>query len=39
MHAAETGHLVISTLHTLDAKDTINRIIKYGFPGDEPNKN
>src|SRR3982751_4318906 len=27
MHAAETGHLVFSTLHTLDATETINRII------------
>jgi len=25
--AAETGHLVLSTLHTLDAKETINRIV------------
>ncbi len=25
--AAETGHLVLSTLHTLDAKETINRYI------------
>lgn len=25
--AAETGHLVLSTLHTLDAKETINRIL------------
>src|SRR5439155_22243880 len=25
--AAETGHLVFSTLHTLDATETINRII------------
>ena len=25
--AAETGHLVVSTLHTLDATETINRII------------
>ncbi|MCK5808239.1 type IV pilus twitching motility protein PilT [bacterium] len=25
--AAETGHLVISTLHTLDAPETVNRII------------
>ncbi len=25
--AAETGHLVMSTLHTLDAQETINRII------------
>lgn len=27
LHAAETGHLVFSTLHTLDAKETVNRII------------
>ena len=27
MHAAETGHLVFSTLHTNDAKQTIDRII------------
>ena len=27
MHAAETGHLVLSTLHTLDAVETVNRII------------
>jgi twitching motility protein PilT len=27
LQAAETGHLVFSTLHTLDAKETINRII------------
>jgi twitching motility protein PilT len=27
LHAAETGHLVFSTLHTLDAAETINRII------------
>jgi twitching motility protein PilT len=25
--AAETGHLVLSTLHTLDAQETVNRII------------
>jgi twitching motility protein PilT len=25
--AAETGHLVFSTLHTMDAKETINRIL------------
>lgn len=31
LHAAETGHLVLSTLHTLDAKETINRIISV-FP-------
>ena len=27
LHAAETGHLVMSTLHTLDAVETVNRII------------
>jgi len=29
--AAETGHLVFSTLHTLDATETVNRIIDF-FP-------
>jgi len=29
--AAETGHLVLSTLHTLDAPETVNRIISI-FP-------
>lgn len=29
--AAETGHLVMSTLHTLDATETVNRIISI-FP-------
>ncbi len=31
LSAAETGHLVMSTLHTLDAPETINRIIDF-FP-------
>ena len=31
LDAAETGHMVYSTLHTLDAKETINRIISF-FP-------
>ncbi len=30
--AAETGHLVLSTLHTLDAPETINRIISVFAP-------
>lgn len=34
LHAAETGHLVLSTLHTLDAKETINRIISV-FPSND----
>ena len=29
--AAETGHLVLSTLHTMDATETVNRIIDF-FP-------
>jgi len=29
--AAETGHLVMSTLHTIDATETVNRIISV-FP-------
>lgn len=29
--AAETGHLVISTLHTIDCQETINRIVEF-FP-------
>ncbi len=31
LNAAETGHLVFSTLHTLDATETINRAIGF-FP-------
>ncbi len=31
LKAAETGHLVLSTLHTLDAAETINRILEF-FP-------
>ena len=27
LHAAETGHLVLSTLHTIDAAETVSRII------------
>jgi twitching motility protein PilT len=27
LHAAETGHLVLSTLHTIDAGQTVNRIV------------
>ena len=34
LSAAETGHLVLSTLHTVDAGQTINRIIGM-FPRDE----
>ncbi len=34
LHAANTGHLVVATLHTLDAKETISRIIGM-FPKEE----
>ncbi|PRQ02305.1 Twitching mobility protein [Enhygromyxa salina] len=34
MLAAETGHLVFSTLHTVDATETINRIVQM-FPREE----
>jgi twitching motility protein PilT len=37
LHAAETGHLVFSTLHTLDAKETVNRIVGT-FPPEEQNR-
>ncbi|HEX7899836.1 MAG TPA: PilT/PilU family type 4a pilus ATPase [Planctomycetota bacterium] len=33
MHAAETGHLVFSTLHTNDAKQTLDRVID-AYPPD-----
>jgi twitching motility protein PilT len=31
LHAAESGHLVLSTMHTLDAAETIGRMIEF-FP-------
>ena len=34
IQAAETGHLVISTLHTLDATETVNRVIDL-FPPEQ----
>ena len=34
LSAAETGHLVLSTLHTVDAAETVNRIIDF-FPESE----
>lgn len=37
LHAADTGHLVFSTLHTTDAKDTLNRLVSY-FPSDEQHR-
>jgi twitching motility protein PilT len=35
MKAAETGHLLISTLHTADATSTINRIMAMFSPGEQ----
>jgi len=37
MSAAETGHLVFTTLHTLDAQETINRILTV-FPVHQHNQ-
>jgi twitching motility protein PilT len=37
LHAANTGHLVVSTLHTLDAKESISRIIAM-FPQEEQSR-
>ena len=37
LSAAETGHLVLSTLHTVDAGQTINRILGM-FPTEEENQ-
>jgi twitching motility protein PilT len=37
LSAAETGHLVLSTLHTVDATETINRLIDL-FPPHERNQ-
>ena len=37
LSAAETGHLVLSTLHTIDAGQTVNRIIGM-FPVEEENQ-
>jgi twitching motility protein PilT len=37
LHAANSGHLVLSTLHTLDTKETLDRIIGI-FPPHEQNR-
>jgi twitching motility protein PilT len=37
MQAAETGHLVVSTLHTTDATETVNRIVDM-FPKEQQNQ-
>jgi len=35
LSAAETGHLVLATLHTVDAMDTINRIVDFFTPHEQ----
>ena len=35
LSAAETGHLVLATLHTVDAQDSINRIIDFFTPHEQ----
>ena len=37
LSAAETGHLVLSTLHTVDAAETVNRIVDF-FPPHQQNQ-
>lgn len=37
LQAVNTGHLVFSTVHTLDAKETVDRLIGM-FPTDEQNR-
>jgi twitching motility protein PilT len=32
LQAAETGHLVLSTLHTVDATETVNRVVDFFLP-------
>jgi twitching motility protein PilT len=34
LQAAETGHLVLSTLHTVNATETVNRIVDF-FPAEQ----
>ena len=35
LSAAETGHLVLSTVHTIDAPETVNRIIDFFEPHEQ----
>lgn len=36
LRAAESGHLVLSTLHSLNAQETINRILDFYSAGEQP---
>jgi twitching motility protein PilT len=37
LQAAETGHLVLSTMHTVDATETVNRVVDF-FPPYQQNQ-
>lgn len=37
LRAAETGHLVLSTLHTVDSAETVNRVVDF-FPPHQQNQ-
>ncbi len=36
IQAAQTGHLVLSTLHTIDASETISRVVELFPPAQQP---
>ncbi len=36
LQAAESGHLVLSTLHTIDAAESVSRMIEFFPPGKQP---
>src|SRR6202035_4937127 len=36
LEAAETGHMVLSSLNTMDASNTVERIISSFSPGEQP---
>ena len=36
LSSAETGHLVFSTLHTVDAVETLNRVLEFFEPHQQP---
>jgi twitching motility protein PilT len=36
IQAAQTGHLVLSTLHTIDATETVSRVVEFFPPAQQP---
>ena len=36
IQAAQTGHLVMSTMHTIDAAETISRLVEMFPPAQQP---